>query len=196
MAHSESQGQKGKVRFIRKNGRVIPIRSKGAGRGPPSQKARNKRLLSLQGDKNKKRRVAIVSSALHETSKRDARLARTGRKVAAFSAGTSIAASGALFAFNKKLSKTKLGRAGAIGLVATAGLGALSALVNTSFASGRSNSAKMRRKAAQQIGAGKKLKVRGGIGPAPDQARKDIAFGLVFARGSDKQRKQIINRRR
>jgi len=140
----------GKPRFIRKNGKVIPIRSKDGAAPKGGGKAKKSVKKTLKGVAMRKEGAKYMSA----TAKRDDKLAKTGKKVRNVS--LAVSAAGALTAAVSK-------RWGGVGLAA-AGLGGLSALMNQGFSTGRTNSAKVRRMAAKDLSGGK---VRQKDAPAP-----------------------------
>jgi len=150
-----------KVRFIRKKGKIIPIRAKNGDKKITSQKVRR-----------------VGSKIIAARGKKDVQLAKSGRKAAKFS----VVASGLSLAVGI-LSKGKLKGLGLGG----AGLFGLSAISNLGFAQGREASAKIRKRSAKAIATGGVLKLdTAPIGAASQRAVKEF----IQIRALDKQARQ------
>ena len=149
---------KGKPRFIRKNGKIIPIGGKKKG-GDNRSKGKPKNKIQEAAFRKE------GSKALKRSAKKDQAVAKTGRKVA--TASFAVSALAGITAIATK------GKRGAL----TAGIAGVLGITNAGFATGRESAAKIKNRGAKTL-LGKKVK---GKGPAPIGAAATRAHKTVSA---------------
>lgn len=142
------------VRFIRKNGRIIPVKVKG------NMNKFNKDMKKHGATSTKDISKKEYSNVFKQTSKRDARIAKTGRKVGNFS-GIAALGLGISSAMSKKGGFKRM-------LGATA-LGTLS-LISHGGASGREMSSQLADEISRGVPKGKRKSA--GIGGASERVRR------------------------
>lgn len=142
------------VKFIRVRGRIVPIRD--------AEKRYDPKLLKQAGAKNSISKKDAVNT-LRSHSKEDAKLAKSGVKVAnIFGSAALVGAAVGIYGS---------GKAKAIGKT-TALVGIAGAMINRSFASGRYMSSQNSEKYARNIEKGKAIGKKDGIGGAVERTHQ------------------------